>query len=113
MSDYAHVRSGSFSEISAHIGDFRSSPGNGHHASKQFLPKSATSGLLQCSKKDRYSITSSARCWRCKGHIEAKKYDRPVPRLAKSTCRPQIYLRSAVYLGHVSLNEPLPQMSYT
>ena len=36
-----------------------------------------------------------------------------VPRLAKSTCRRQIYLRSAVYLGHVSLNEPLPQMSYT
>jgi hypothetical protein len=32
----------------------------------------AISGLMQCSKKVRYSITSSAICWRCTGTVRPR-----------------------------------------
>jgi len=31
------------------------------------MSRSAKGGLMQRSKRDRYSITSSASCWRCNG----------------------------------------------
>jgi hypothetical protein len=39
----------------------RFTPDSGLKSDIAPFPRSATSGLMQCSKKDRYSITSSAR----------------------------------------------------
>ena len=36
-------------------------------------PLCAKSELMQCSKKDCYSITSSAICWRCDRDVEAQR----------------------------------------
>jgi hypothetical protein len=40
---------------------FRFASNNGHRSTGSACPFGASNGLMHCSKKDRYSITSSAR----------------------------------------------------
>jgi hypothetical protein len=50
---------GSFSEVDARIGEVCFAPVNGLRQSGLSGPKSATSGLMHCSKRRCYSIISA------------------------------------------------------
>jgi hypothetical protein len=55
------VRFGSLAEVKASNIDVRFTPESGHLQRTHPCPLWANSGLMRCSKMDRYSITSSAR----------------------------------------------------
>src|SRR6516165_4786422 len=70
--EFVHVRFGSKADIKACPRDVRFTPKSGHRLSLSGCPLCAKSGLTQCNKKDRYSMTSSARTSRDDGTVRPR-----------------------------------------
>ena len=64
---HANVRFGSKADIAARLSDTRFTPKSGHWRAIVGCPLCVISGLMRCSKKHCYSITSSAIWWSCSG----------------------------------------------
>ena len=70
----AFVCFGSLADIASSLGHVRFAPESGQTAEASICPLCAKSGHTHCSKKHRYSITSSARAMRLGGYVETDRF---------------------------------------
>ena len=82
-SSAAEVRSGAFASFRQRSGHFRSAPINGRHQTCPVGPVGATTGLMQRSKSQSYSISSSAMLSKFVGTVRPSVL--AVPRLMTSS----------------------------